>query len=102
MTGNIVMLWLHAAIGRHIMPFVKVLEKCYVMKTPVLSWITIIEYGGYPWTVIPIEMRNAYMTALEEASVSQNIVPFAEFLARLVDDGIKGKSIPKIPVNAGK
>jgi len=53
--------------------------------------------GGYPWTVIPIDQRDAYMAALEAASVGQNIVPFAEFLARLVDDGMKGKSAPAVP-----
>ena len=58
---------------------------------------TMLASGGYPWTVIPVEQRDAYMAALEEASVGQNIVPFSEFLARLVDDGIKGKSIPKVP-----
>jgi hypothetical protein len=36
------------------------------------------------------------MAALEDSSVGQNITPFAEFLARLVDDGIKGKSVPKV------
>jgi Fic family protein len=36
--------------------------------------------GGYPWTVIPVAQRNAYMAALEAASVDQNIVPFAELL----------------------
>lgn len=40
--------------------------------------------GGYPWTVIPVQKRNAYMDALEDASVRQNIVPFAEFLGDLV------------------
>jgi len=40
--------------------------------------------GGYPWTVVPVEMRDAYMAALEEASVRQNIVPFCDFLAGLV------------------
>lgn len=58
---------------------------------------TMLASGGYPWTVIPVEERNVYMAALEEASVGQNIVPFAAFLARLVDDGIKGKSVPKVP-----
>ncbi|KKJ75135.1 Fic family protein, partial [Kiloniella litopenaei] len=37
--------------------------------------------GGYPWTVIPVERRDDYMTALETASVDGNIVPFAEFIA---------------------
>jgi hypothetical protein len=58
---------------------------------------TMLASGGYPWTVIPVDERNAYMAALEEASVGQNIVPFADFLARLVDDGMKGKSVPKVP-----
>lgn len=40
--------------------------------------------GGYPWTVITVDRRIAYMEALEEASVNQNIKPFAEFLARAV------------------
>ncbi len=40
--------------------------------------------GGYPWTVIPLETRNDYMAALEEASVRKNIAPFSRFLAELV------------------
>jgi fido (protein-threonine AMPylation protein) len=46
--------------------------------------------GGYPWTVIPVERRDVYMAALEEASVGQNIAPFADFLAGLVESGFKG------------
>lgn len=46
--------------------------------------------GGYPWTVIPVTERPAYMTALEAASVGQDIVPFAEFLGSLI-----GKPTPK-------
>ncbi len=45
--------------------------------------------GGYPWTVIPVEKRNAYMAALEDASVRQNIGPFADFLARLTSEEIR-------------
>ena len=40
---------------------------------------------GYPWTVIPLPERKAYMAALEKASVGENIVPFADFLAKLVE-----------------
>lgn len=40
--------------------------------------------GGYPWTVIPLERRTQYMAALEAASVSQDIKPFARFLSPLV------------------
>ena len=53
--------------------------------------------GGYPWTVIPVEERNTYMAALEEASVRQNIKPFTQFIARLVEAGLKGKPAPEIP-----
>ena len=45
--------------------------------------------GGYPWTVIPLETRNDYMAALEEASVRKNIEPFSIFLAELVQKVIK-------------
>jgi len=40
--------------------------------------------GGYPWTVIPLERRNDYMSALEKASVEQNINDFTKFIANLV------------------
>ncbi|MBV6419550.1 MAG: hypothetical protein DAHOPDDO_00773 [Ignavibacteriaceae bacterium] len=40
--------------------------------------------GGFPWTVIPLEKRDDYMTALEKASVEQNINDFAKFIANLV------------------
>jgi Fic family protein len=39
--------------------------------------------GGYPWTVIPLERRDACMDTLESASVRQDILPFARFLADL-------------------
>lgn len=39
--------------------------------------------GGYPWTVITVGRRIEYMAALEEASVNNNIKPFAAFLAGL-------------------
>lgn len=53
--------------------------------------------GGYPWTVVPLQRRDTYMDALEEASVGQNIVPFTDFLARLVSGGLKGKAVPRVP-----
>ena len=37
--------------------------------------------GGYPWTVITVDSRDAYMAALEQASVQKDIKLFAEFLA---------------------
>mgnify|MGYP000234676090 CR=1 FL=1 len=53
--------------------------------------------GGYPWTVIPVEEPNAYMAALEAASVSEDIVPFADFLGTLVKATLDGKSAPTVP-----
>ena len=53
--------------------------------------------GGYPWTIVPLEQRDDYMAALESASVGQNIQSFAEFMARLVQDGLEGKSVPRVP-----
>jgi fido (protein-threonine AMPylation protein) len=40
--------------------------------------------GGYPWTVIRVEDRDAYMKALESASIDSNIGPFAKFIAQRV------------------
>ncbi len=40
--------------------------------------------GGYPWTVITVETRSDYMNALEAASVKEDIVPFTQFLAGLL------------------
>ena len=40
--------------------------------------------GGYPWTVIRVEDRDAYMKALERASVQMDIGPFASFIAERV------------------
>ncbi|MEX2527659.1 MAG: Fic family protein [Gemmatimonadota bacterium] len=41
--------------------------------------------GGYPWTVIRTQERGAYMSALEAASVEQEIRPFAAFIGRTVE-----------------
>ncbi len=41
--------------------------------------------GGYSWTVIPVEKRNEYMSALEKASVEQNIIDFVQLIAGLAD-----------------
>jgi hypothetical protein len=55
-----------------------------------MSWMKEIESpgfaasGGSPWTVIPVGDRRTYMEALENASVSEDIVPFTDFLAGLV------------------
>lgn len=45
--------------------------------------------GGYPWTVIPVEKRDKYMSALEEASFNENILPFTEFISSMVSKTIE-------------
>jgi hypothetical protein len=45
---------------------------------------TMIASGGYPWTIIPVGKRAEYMSALECASVDQDIRPFTTFLAELM------------------
>jgi len=45
--------------------------------------------GGYPWTIIRVEDRNAYLAGLEAASVDMNVRPFAAFLAERVRWSIK-------------
>ncbi len=44
-------------------------------------WVT----AGYPWTIVRLESRNEYMSALEQASVDLNIKPFVKLLAREMD-----------------
>jgi fido (protein-threonine AMPylation protein) len=53
--------------------------------------------GGYPWTVIPLSTRKPYMAALEKASVGEDIAPFANFLAALVEKRLAGESLPEVP-----
>lgn len=40
--------------------------------------------GRYPWTVVRVEDRAAYLAALDSASLDQQIGPFADFLARRI------------------
>jgi len=44
-------------------------------------------------TVIPVERRDGYMAALEQASVQQNIVPFSQFLGNLVSGSLAGNPV---------
>jgi hypothetical protein len=39
------------------------------------------------------------MAALEAASVRQNIAPFADLLGQLVDEGLRGKPVAKVPAS---
>jgi len=40
--------------------------------------------GGYPWTVIRVEDRDAYLGTLDRASIDMNIRPFSTFVAQRV------------------
>lgn len=48
--------------------------------------------GGWSWTIIPVERRMAYFEALEEASVHENVVPFAQFLGHCVMQSTQNNS----------
>jgi len=52
--------------------------------------------GGYPWTVIPVQERQTYMSSLEKASIDGDIEPFTKFIANLVNESLKGKPIAKL------
>jgi hypothetical protein len=58
---------------------------------------TMMASGGYPWTVIPVTDRNAYVNALEKACVGENIAPLADFLAVLVKKRLAGEPLPAVP-----
>ena len=45
---------------------------------------TMLAAGGYPWTIVPVQRRQEYMRALEEASVNGQILPFTRLLASLL------------------
>lgn len=42
--------------------------------------------SGYIWTVIPVEKRAQYMSALEQASSAGDIGPFAALISRLTNE----------------
>jgi hypothetical protein len=46
--------------------------------------------GGYPWTVIRVEERPAYLAALDAASAGGDIAPFARFVAHEMEAGAEG------------
>jgi hypothetical protein len=58
--------------------------------------------GGYPWTIVPLQRRAGYMAALEDASVKNNIIPFAQFLGTLVREELKGHVVARVPKNSAR
>jgi len=51
--------------------------------------------GGYPWTVIRVENRDAYLKALDRASIHTDIGPFCAFLAESVRRSMEQKRKPR-------
>jgi fido (protein-threonine AMPylation protein) len=51
--------------------------------------------GGYPWTVIRVEDRNAYLNALDRASIDMDIRTFTEFVAARVDWSLNAENSKK-------
>jgi len=50
--------------------------------------------GGYPWTVVRVEDRTAYLAALDRASIDGDMAPFAAFLAERVRGPLDATSGP--------
>jgi len=47
--------------------------------------------SGYPWTIIRVEQRQAYLAALEAASVNQDMERYADFMAGVVQKEMKAR-----------
>lgn len=56
--------------------------------------------GGYPWTVIRVENRDAYMSGLESASIDSHIGPFATFIAERVRWSMERSDKEPVPLEA--
>ena len=50
--------------------------------------------GGYPWTVVRVEDRAEYLSALERASIDLDARPFAAFIAERVTWSVKKTNLP--------
>ena len=62
----------------------------------------VLASGGYPWTVIRVEDRAPYMSALESASVETDPRPFAEFVAeRVKSSRAEGPEMRSAPTQNG-
>ena len=44
--------------------------------------------GGYPWTIVRLEDRTAYLDALDDASIRGNVTPFTRLIADRVGAAI--------------
>ena len=50
-------------------------------RTARFAMNVLLAAGGYPWTVIRVESRDEYMSALESASVDDDLSKFARFIS---------------------
>ncbi len=50
--------------------------------------------GGYPWTVVRVEDRAEYLSALDRASIDLDARPFAAFIAERVTWSVKKANLP--------
>jgi hypothetical protein len=50
--------------------------------------------GGWPWTVVTLDVRSEYMRALDAASTDQDIKPFTQLLSSLVQQQIVHRPRP--------
>lgn len=50
--------------------------------------------GGYPWTVVRVEDRVAYLNALDRASIDVDASPFAMFIAEGVRRSLREAKLP--------
>ena len=48
---------------------------------------TMLTTGNYPWIIIPVTLRDNYMSALETASVDNDITGFANIVLELIKKG---------------
>lgn len=55
-------------------------------RTARLIMNTLLVTAGLQWTVIPVERRSSYMTALEKASIDGDISDFAQFIFSLIKE----------------
>lgn len=53
--------------------------------------------GGYSWTVIRVEDRDAYLAALDRASIDMDINPFSEFVAQRVQWSLDNRQAAEGP-----
>ena len=59
---------------------------------------TLLAGGGYPWTVIRVDHRTDYLSALEAASVSSDLRPLAKFVAaQMRETKVKPRATAKRP-----